>query len=534
MNRQQYWQLALICWLAILMSSAAMAQYQAEGLKGGFGIGVLGGQTDLEAELADIEPGAQGRVFIRYDLFGAKFLQGDFGLGFGTLNNENYHTKILPIDYRLLLSPLRFESWNLYLYGGVGALYYKNIEGYDDARTKSGNWTAVIPLGLGLQFRVGEQTAFEISGGYNMTMKDDVDDYLLESNKDNYVGVLAGLTYGGESGDADSDKDGLINKLEKDIGTDRKNADTDGDLLSDGAEYNQYKTNPLIADSDGDGLTDGDEILKYKTDPLKADSDGDGLTDADEINVHKTDPKKADSDGDGLKDSDEINVHKTNPLESDSDDDGLSDGDEISKHKSNPLKVDSDGDGLDDGDEVTKYKSSPIKTDTDGDGVNDNEEVNKFRTNPAKMDTDGGTIADGIEINRGTDPLNGDDDLPKEEQITREVGTEIVMEGIVFASGSSRISAESRVVLDKVAKTLMDNPTIKVEVQGHTDNTGRRASNIRLSQARANAVCKYLESKGIAADRMVAKGMGPDRPVASNDTAEGRQQNRRITFTRTE
>jgi OOP family OmpA-OmpF porin len=70
----------------------------------------------------------------------------------------------------------------------------------------------------------------------------------------------------------------------------------------------------------------------------------------------------------------------------------------------------------------------------------------------------------------------------------------------------------------------------KVEIIGHTDNMGLRASNQNLSQARAEAVRSYLSGKGVPPDVLVASGQGPDRPVASNDTAEGRARNRRIEF----
>ena len=453
----------------------------------------------------------------------------------GTVNGVDYNTHVVPIDYRMLISPFNMESFNPYVYGGIGALFYKHkeIPMRADVEEKGDRFTEVIPFGFGLQFKAGEQTTLEISGGYNLTMKDDIE-YLIEGEdtKDGYFGLLAGVTYGGAD-NGDSDKDGLSNKLEKELGTNRKLADSDGDGLTDYQEYNQYKTNPIVADSDGDGLGDGDELNKYRTSPVKADTDGDGLTDAMEVQKYQTDPTKADTDGDGLTDSAEVNTYKTDPIKADSDGDGLSDGDEVSKYKSNPLMADSDKDGLSDGDEVKKFSSSPMKPDSDGDGLGDRDEVTNYRTNPANVDSDGGTIADGVEVKRGTNPLDADDDLEKEEKIKGAVGTEIVLEGIVFDTGSAGIKAESKVTLDKVAKTLLENAEIEVEVQGHTDSKGNRNSNLRLSQARAESVVKYLVSKGIAASRLVARGIGPDRPVASNDTAEGRQQNRRITFTRT-
>ena len=523
---------ALVVVIVLLSISLVNAQYHAQGIKGGVGIGAVAGKTDAEPGLMDARGGAAGRFFIRKDLIGNGLLQWEIGLLSGRLRGIGYKTNVVPLDLHLLLSPIKAEAWNLFVYGGVGALGHENLKPYASAANSRYKFNPVIPVGLGLQFKVTDQTALEISGGYNQSMTDKLE--LLETGGDDgFFNLLAGFAYRLESEDKDSDGDGLTDKLEKQLGTDRKKADSDGDGLSDGAEYNQYKTNPLIADSDGDGLSDGDEVNKYYTSPLKMDSDGDGLNDNQEISKTLTDPNKADSDGDGLKDGEEIDKYKTNPLKADSDGDGLKDGDEVAKYKTNPLKTDSDGDGLSDGDEVQKYSCDPLKTDSDGDGLNDFAEVTQYKTNPGKSDTDGGTITDGVEVDRGTNPLDWKDDLPKEEQIKGPVGAEIIMEGILFDTGSSRIKKSSEIVLDKVAQTMIENPDIVVEIQGHTDNVGARTSNLKLSQARADAVAKYLVTKGVAAVRMTTKGMGPDSPVASNDTAEGRQQNRRITFTRT-
>jgi OOP family OmpA-OmpF porin len=93
---------------------------------------------------------------------------------------------------------------------------------------------------------------------------------------------------------------------------------------------------------------------------------------------------------------------------------------------------------------------------------------------------------------------------------------------------------ESQVILDKVAKSLIDNPGVNVEVGGHTDSRGARATNLRLSQARAFTVREYLISKGVSAAQITAKGYGPDQPVASNATATGRAANRRVALTKTD
>jgi len=81
---------------------------------------------------------------------------------------------------------------------------------------------------------------------------------------------------------------------------------------------------------------------------------------------------------------------------------------------------------------------------------------------------------------------------------------------------------------------LQKNPQWYVEIQGHTDSTGPKAWNDTLSQMRADSVMNYLVSHGISASRLTANGYGSSEPVASNDTAEGRQQNRRVDFRPTE
>src|SRR5438552_3908640 len=97
----------------------------------------------------------------------------------------------------------------------------------------------------------------------------------------------------------------------------------------------------------------------------------------------------------------------------------------------------------------------------------------------------------------------------------------------------SALQHDSYTILDIVAASLVANPDIKIEIAGHTDNTGSAATNTRLSQARAEAVRAYLASKGVAPDRMIAKGYGPTQPVAPNTTPAGRAQNRRVELRQT-
>jgi outer membrane protein OmpA-like peptidoglycan-associated protein len=107
----------------------------------------------------------------------------------------------------------------------------------------------------------------------------------------------------------------------------------------------------------------------------------------------------------------------------------------------------------------------------------------------------------------------------------------VITEQIQFKTNSSEILAESENVLRQVADVLLRHPQIeRVEVQGHTDSTGTHARNMELSQARAESVRAWLVKSGVAAERLEAKGYGPDSPIRANDTPANRAKNRRVQF----
>ena len=107
-------------------------------------------------------------------------------------------------------------------------------------------------------------------------------------------------------------------------------------------------------------------------------------------------------------------------------------------------------------------------------------------------------------------------------------GDRIVARGILFDSGSARLSASSETELEQIQSALESNPGLRIRIEGHTDASGRADTNMRLSQQRAEAVKRWLTGRGIAESRLEARGFGEDNPVASNETASGREQNRRV------
>ncbi len=111
-----------------------------------------------------------------------------------------------------------------------------------------------------------------------------------------------------------------------------------------------------------------------------------------------------------------------------------------------------------------------------------------------------------------------------------DIGKTIVLRNIFFDFDKATIRSESANELDRLIKLLTDNPGIRIELGSHTDSKGSDAYNMKLSQQRSESVVTYLIGKGIAASRLEAKGYGETVPIASNDTDDGRQQNRRTEF----
>ena len=108
--------------------------------------------------------------------------------------------------------------------------------------------------------------------------------------------------------------------------------------------------------------------------------------------------------------------------------------------------------------------------------------------------------------------------------------SKIVLRNVFFDTDKSTLKPMSYTELDKLVEILNNNPKMKIEIGGHTDNVGTKTYNQKLSQSRAEAVVNYLISKNISKDRLDFKGYGMDEPIASNDTADGRAQNRRVEF----
>ena len=112
-----------------------------------------------------------------------------------------------------------------------------------------------------------------------------------------------------------------------------------------------------------------------------------------------------------------------------------------------------------------------------------------------------------------------------------ELGTTVKLELVLFQRGTTELLKESYDELDLIIQMMKDNPSMEIELGGHTDNIGNARLNKKLSQERVDAVVKYLEEKGIKSSRLSGVGYGGDKPIASNQSEETRRLNRRVEFT---
>jgi OmpA-OmpF porin, OOP family len=203
----------------------------------------------------------------------------------------------------------------------------------------------------------------------------------------------------------------------------------------------------------------------------------------------------------------------------DRDADGIADGDDKCPELAGAAKYggcpvpDSDGDGINDEEDkcmsekgLARYQGCPVP-DTDKDGVNDEEDRCPSRQGPVS--------------NQGC------------PEIAKDVVDKInyAAKNVFFATGSAKLLAKSNKSLDEVVSLLKADESLKLSIDGHTDNSGKPEKNQLLSEARANAVKTYLTAKDIAESRLTATGYGIDKPVADNKTAAGRAKNRRVEIT---
>jgi outer membrane protein OmpA-like peptidoglycan-associated protein len=293
-------------------------------------------------------------------------------------------------------------------------------------------------------------------------------------------------------------------------------------------------------DLDGDGVLDADDACPREPGaketqgcPIAKDSDGDLVPD--DIDRCPQDPE----DKDGFQDEDGC-------PDADNDGDGI-----VDRADSCPLDagaienrgcpvVDRDGDGVNDPEDtcpdVKGLRVLAGCPDSDADGLPDPEDKCPVNAGPKEnggcpdVDRDGDAILDRSDRcpeQFGAPP----DGCPRQYALLEVKRDKIeIKQQVHFATAKYRVLRDSYPLLNQVVQVLNDYPKMRVFIEGHTDSVGGEASNLRLSQRRAEAVLDYLVSKGISPERLEAAGFGPTKPLASNKTVSGRARNRRTEF----
>lgn len=261
---------------------------------------------------------------------------------------------------------------------------------------------------------------------------------------------------------------------------------------------------PNARDSDGDKTADGDDKCPKDAEDLDGYQDDDGCP-------------ELDNDADGREDG--VDKCPDDP----EDDDGYMDNDGCPD-------TDNDKDGVSDTLDRCPDQAETMNGHADDDGCPDDKPVEDSDADGFKDDVDRCPY-DAEDLNQFEDEDGCPDDRLKNARVVVTKESIKIKEVIFFDTGKASIQSRSFSLLDELATVIAEHPELKkIRVEGHTDADGAELANLKLSQARAESVAAYLKSKGIDGSRLDAAGFGEMRPIAPNDSEEGRAQNRRVEF----
>jgi outer membrane protein OmpA-like peptidoglycan-associated protein len=314
-----------------------------------------------------------------------------------------------------------------------------------------------------------------------------------------------------KSHDSDSDKDGILNQTDRCPGTPHgKTVDSAGCAASQ-------------LDADKDGVNNeldrcpntpaGESVDTNGCSTSQSDADHDGVNGAVDRCADTPFGESVDPEGcaSSQKDDDKDGVNNANDRCA-----GTPAGSPVDTAGCPPGPRDSDGDGvIDPNDQCPNTPAGDVVNvrgctrDTDTDGVSDTRD--HCPSTPVGQAVD----ANGCPI------------------LFEKGARSVILRGVTFQTGRATLTPTAREVLKDIASQLVENPEYRVQISGHTDNTGSRAANLRLSIARARTVETFLEAHGVPRTQVSSKGFGPDVPIASNKSPSGRGKNRRVELVRT-
>lgn len=515
-QRNQKWEIGLSGGMAAAQSDVSNRDLKSSNITGGLllryhldnNIALRGNIVYAELSGDDNKIGREDRGFN----FSTPLIEGSLMAELDFLGKRRFKSG----QFRRTFSP--------YIFGGVGyafadqATYYNELENVslrpaielDKANQKSQFLN--IPMGIGVKYDVSPNWIIGLEAGIRFLFNDYLDGVSQAGNtrrNDTYTLTHITATYRFDYV-ADTDRDGIPDSedacpMAKGGAATKGCPDQDGDGIADAqdgcpTEKGWNSTNGC-PDSDGDGIQDKTDKCPDQKGSIATfgcpDSDKDGLADAQDRCPEAAGPTTLggcpDKDGDGITDL-EDECPTTPGLASlngcpdnDKDRDGVTDDKDLCPT-------------------VAGKKSLMGCPDQDNDGVADAQD---------KCPEVKGTVMNG-----GCPEINEED---------KKVLTEAIY-GVQFEPAKSTLKKESYPILDKAVEVLRRNTTYNVSIEGHTDSKGSDVSNQKLSEARAKACYDYFLLKGIPAQRMSFKGFGETKPVADNNTEEGRSKNRRVEF----
>ncbi|MFA5575175.1 MAG: DUF5723 family protein [Brumimicrobium sp.] len=437
-------------------------------------------------------------------------------------------------------------DWNIWNNFHVGAIAYLNINGKkNNANVRVPNQFSITPgydhkwFGVGIPISYHQFGGFRVGLGLRLgPLTLGVPDLktIFPGGKIRGAGFYAGLRVPIPYG-APKDRDGDMVSDKKDDCIDTPGVwafkgcpDTDGDGIPDHEDECPTVAGPKelngCPDTDGDGIPDHLDrcpdipgIPEFEGCP---DTDGDGITDSeDECPELAGIPEFngcPDTDGDGIPDHKDACPDQAGSIEFDGCPD--TDGDGIPDHKDQCPNIagpaenngcpwaDRDGDGIPDQDDecpdlpgLPQFKGCP---DTDGDGVPDHKD--DCPNTPGLIENNG---------------------CPEIDEEAKEI-LKVAFDNLEFETAKAVIKEDSYPSLNGLADVLKKKPEWKLQISGHTDNVGNAQKNMVLSKNRAESVQKFLMERGIDKDRFNVLYFGDTQPIAPNNTAEGRQKNRRV------
>ena len=466
-----------------LLATPAAAQIRAHSTEIGAGAGY---QLFGEQENLDHAPYFVLRLSHHYNAH----LGAELGLGytpsqlFDAVGGEKSSVHVIDTDLNVIYELLdaRFTPFGV---AGMGLRIHSDNDLPSDFQTDL-DWAFFY--GVGVRYALTELVGLRFDVRHHLLR--DAPPYERQGDSDisgvenyfNHLIFALSVTFQLGGTPPDEDGDGLLNDVDK---CRTEPEDKDGFEDKDGCPD---------PDNDGDGILDADDQCPGEAEDKDDFEDADGCPDPD-------------NDTDGIPDASDKCPNEKETINGVSDEDGCPEGDK-------------DGDGVVDGADKCPDEAE------DADGFEDTDGC-------PEPDNDKDGLLDAVDkcpiVAETANGYLDDDGCPDEvpAELAEFSGT---VEGIEFETGKAQIKPESLSKLKKAVRALKKHSEMKVEIGGHTDNVGSEEDNTTLSRKRAEAVARYFSDLGIAADRLTAVGYGPTKPVAGNDTPEGRAKNRRVEF----